>query len=408
MNEGEQFIFGDSTGNVGFIGKEGIISNKNVSEVAITNVFTHKGKTYWVDKNSTVGILGGIQRKITNEIINAVYAADIDKDWILFGTEKGNLFICNSSLKQTGKTSIPFPVLELSGYKENMISIDTSYNLKSWNLIAGSEISNKPNFNSPHGFFEYNNKLAVITQDNTLFTYSPASDALEKRVLADDSFIISGLLKNPTVIHNEGNNYYPFYDGKLSDDAVEVFEAKKVNSSERYFIYWDKDMLSIFDIENSKTVRTFKFGEGNDIHFASVRRDRLFFFFNQSMGITNPYNPGQLVVIDLQDEGLSEIKRVFLIEGTKVGIIDSDGKIIYYMLLEDRITLPIELGKPIDSAIFDDKNYKLFAKSGNELIEFNALDNNITEYIFSNGIEDFTFAEQGLYVLTKNGTIWHK
>lgn len=408
MNEGEQFIFGDSTGNVGFIGKEGIISNKNVSEVAITNVFTHKGKTYWVDKNSTVGILGGIQRKITNEIINAVYAADIDKDWILFGTEKGNLFICNSSLKQTGKTSIPLPVLELSGYKENMISLDTSYNLKSWNLIAGSEISNKPNFNSPHGFFEYDNKLAVIMPDNTLFTYSPASDVLEKRVLADDSFIISGLLKNPTVIHNEGNNYYPFYDGKLSDDAVEVFEAKKVNSSERYFIYWDKDMLSIFDIENSKTVRTFKFGEGNDIHFASVRRDRLFFFFNQSMGITNPYNPGQLVVIDLQDEGLSEIKRVFLIEGTKVGIIDSDGKIIYYMLLEDRITLPIELGKPIDSAIFDDKNYKLFAKSGNELIEFNALDNNITEYIFSNGIEDFTFAEQGLYVLTKNGTIWHK
>ncbi|MEA1882964.1 MAG: hypothetical protein U9N62_00380, partial [Thermotogota bacterium] len=408
MKEGEQFLYGDSEGNVGLIGTEGIISSKKVSDSAIRFVFSYKENTYWVDEDSSVGILGGIQRTITSEKINAIYPADIDKDWIFFGTDKGNLFICNSSLKQTGKTSIPNAVLDLNGYKENMISVDTFLNLKSWNLIAGSEISNKPNFNSPHGFFEYNNKLAVIMQDNTLFTYSPASDALEKKVLADDSFIISGLLKNPTVIYSEKNNYYPFHDGKLSDNAVEVFEAEKVNSSERYFIYWDKDMLSVFDVENSETVRTFKFGEGNNLHFASVRRDRLFFFFNQSMGITNPYNPGQLVVIDLQNEDLSEIKRVFLIEGTKLGIIDSNGKIIYYMLLEDRITLPIELGKHIDSAIFDDKNYKLFAKSGNELIGFNALDNDITEYRFSNGIEDFTFAEQGLYVLTKNGTIWHK
>ncbi len=408
LNEGEQFIFGDSAGNVGFIGKDGIINIKNVSETAITNVFTHKGNAYWVDENSTVGILGGIQRKITNEKINAVYAADIDKDWILFGTDKGNLFICNSSLKQTGKTSIPYPVMDLNGYKENMISLDTSYNLKSWNLIAGSEISNKPNFLSPHGIFTEKSKIAIMTQDNTLFTYSQNTDALEKKKLADDTFVVTELLKNPTVIHNEGKKYYPYYDGEVSEYAIEVFKSGNANSSERYFIYWNNDMLSIFDIENSKTVRTFKFGEGNDIHFASVRKDRLFFFFNQSMGITNPYNPGQLVVIDLQNEGLSEIKRVFLIEGTKLGIIDSTGKIVYYMLLEDRITLPIELDKPIDSAIFDDKNYKLFAKSGNELIVFNALDNDITEYRFSNGIEDFTFAEQGLYVLTENGTIWHK
>lgn len=245
-------------------------------------------------------------------------------------------------------------------------------------------------------------------QDNTLFTYSPNSDALEKKNLADETFIISDVLKNPTVIHNEGKKYYPFSDGKLSDYAIEVFKSGNTNSSERYFIYWDRDMLSIFDIENSKTVRTFKFGDGNDINFASVRKDRLFFFFNQSMGITNPYNPGQLVVIDLKNEGLSEIKRVFLIEGTKLGIIDSNGKIIYYMLLEDRITLPIELGKPIDSTIFDDKNYQLIAKSSNELIVFSALDNDITEYRFSNGIEDFTFTEQGLYVLAENGTIWYK
>ncbi len=408
LNEGEQFLFGDSMGNVGYIGKEGIISSKNVSESAILEVFSHKGKSYWIDENSTVGILGGIQRRITSEIINAVYPADIDKDWILFGTDKGNLYICDSTLKQTGKTSLPNAVLDLSGYKENMISIDAAYNLKSWNLIAGSEISNKPNFTSPHAMFSEKNKLSIIMQDNTLFTYSPNSDALEKKNLADETFIISDVLKNPTVIHNEGKKYYPFSDGKLSDYAIEVFKSGNTNSSERYFIYWDRDMLSIFDIENSKTVRTFKFGDGNDINFASVRKDRLFFFFNQSMGITNPYNPGQLVVIDLKNEGLSEIKRVFLIEGTKLGIIDSNGKIIYYMLLEDRITLPIELGKPIDSTIFDDKNYQLIAKSSNELIVFSALDNDITEYRFSNGIEDFTFTEQGLYVLAENGTIWYK
>jgi len=167
-------------------------------------------------------------------------------------------------------------------------------------------------------------------------------------------------------------------------------------------------MLSVFDIENSKTVRTFKFGEGNDIQFASVRRDRLFFFFNQSMGITNPYNPGQLVVIDLKNEELSQIKRVFLIEGTKLGMIDSNGKIIYYMLLEDRITLPIELGRTIDSALFDEKKSQIIAKSSNKLIVYSALDNNITEYSFSTNIEDFTFTERGLYILSENGTIWYK
>jgi len=408
MTQGDHFLFGDAKGNVGTLSTEGIINSKSCSDVPINFVFSYKGKTYWVDDNSTVGILGGIQRRITSEKIQAVYPADIDKDWIMFGTDKGNLFILNNTLTQIGKTSIPHPVRDLSGYKENMISIDEFYNLKSWNLIAGSEISNKPHFSSAYGLFSDENLLTLITTDQNVYSYTPNSDTMEKGNLPYDSFVITDILKNPPVIHSEGKKYYPFSDKKLSDYAIEVFKEGNVNSSERYFIYWDKDMLSVFDIKNSKTIRTFKFGEGNDIHFASMRKDRLFFFFNESMGITNPYNPGQLIVIDLENENLAEIKRVFLIEGTKLGILDSTGKIIYYMLLEDRITLPIELGKPIDSALYDEKNLRVITKSQNTLIIYNALDNNIAEYTFTEEIKDFTFTEQGIYVLSNNGTIWFK
>ena len=78
------------------------------------------------------------------------------------------------------------------------------------------------------------------------------------------------------------------------------------------------------------------------------------------------------------------------------------------MLLEDRITLPIEMGRTIDSAFFDEKNLRLIGKSGNVLIVYSARDNNITEYNFSNTIEDFTFTDQSIFVLTENGTIWKK
>ena len=408
LTQNEHFLFGDEKGNVGIISTEGILSSKNCSDSPIIFVFSHKGKTYWVDENSTVGILDGIQRRITTEKIQAVYPADIDKDWIMFGTDKGNLYILNNTLTQIGKTSIPHPVRELSGYKENMISIDEFYNLKSWNLIAGSEISNKPHFTSTYGLFSDNNLLTIITTDHTIYSYTPNNDIVEKGALPYESFVVTDILKNPPVIHNEGKKYYPYSNKKISDFAIEVFEEGNVNSSERYFIYWDQDMLSVFDIKNSKTIRTFKFGDGNNIHFASMRKDRLFFFFNESMGITNPYNPGQLIVIDLENEGLSEIKRVFLIEGTKLGILDSTGKIIYYMLLEDRITLPIELGKVIDSALYDEKNLRVIAKSQNTLIVYNARDNNIAEYTFSEEIKDFTFTEQGIYVLSDNGIIWYK
>ncbi|MFW5871530.1 MAG: VWA domain-containing protein, partial [bacterium] len=69
MSEGEQFLFGDAKGNVGFINRDGIVSSKNVSDVPISFVFSHKGRSYWVDDHSTVGILGDIQRTITHEKI---------------------------------------------------------------------------------------------------------------------------------------------------------------------------------------------------------------------------------------------------------------------------------------------------------------------------------------------------
>jgi hypothetical protein len=406
--EGEAFIFGDEKGFIGTITINGIQERKRVSENKITHVFSYRNNVYWVDSQSNAGILGKTSRNLTSETINAIYPADIDKDWILFGTEKGTLLILNSELKEVGKASVQNSVLSLRGYKESMISIDEKLNLESWNLIAGSVLSNKPNFMDPYSLFTSGNQLAVITEEKDLYTYKPNTDILKKIKFVDSDFEINEILKDPLVIHSDDKNYFPYINGKMYEKPVEVYRPGNVNSSEKYFMFWENDYLSVFDVENNETVRTLKFGEENIVHYASMRNDRLFFFFNQSMGITNPYNPGQVIVIDLAEEGLSEIVSVFLINGSKLGILDRTGHLVYYLLIEDRLTLPIELGSDIEEAYFVNNQMKVIAKNGNEIIVYNAMDNGIQKFIFSNTVKDFTWTTDGIYVLTVDGTIWFK
>ncbi|HOO31953.1 MAG TPA: VWA domain-containing protein [Thermotogota bacterium] len=408
LSEGTAFLFGDAKGNIGTITINGIQKKQKVSENRISHVFSYRNNIYWVDSQSNVGILGKSSKNLTSEKINAVYPADIDKDWILFGTDKGTLLITNNELKEVGKASVQNSVFSLRGYKESMISIDEKLNLESWNLIAGSVLSDKPNFMDPYSLFTSDNQLAIITDKKELYTYKPNTDTLKKTKFVNNNFEINEILKDPLIIHSEGKKYYPFINGQLYEKSIEVYKEGNVNSSEKYFMYWENDYLSVYDVENSEMVRTLKFGEENKVHYAAMRNDRLFFFFNQSMGITNPYNPGQVIVIDLAEEGIGEIVSVFLINGSKLGILDRNGHLVYYLLIEDRLTLPIELDSEIEEAYFVPSQMKLIARSGNQIITYNALDNDIQNYIFTNTVKDFTWTSEGIYILTTDGTIWFK
>jgi hypothetical protein len=126
------------------------------------------------------------------------------------------------------------------------------------------------------------------------------------------------------------------------------------------------------------------------------------------MGITNPYNPGQVIVIDLAEEGIGEIVSVFLISGSKLGILDKNGHLVYYLLIEDRLTLPIELDSTIEEAYFVQSQMKVIAKNGNQIIVYNVIDNDIKTFVFTNTVKDFTWTSEGMYVLTADGTIWFK
>ena len=405
--EAESFIFGDNAGNIGLVDPEGKSSVESVSENAITHVFWYKDNLYWVDSASFAGIVGGNKQKITGETIKDVYAADIDKEWILFGTETGALVITDKELKNTGRTSINKPVLSLTGYKENMLSIDVQYGLKSWNLIGGTAVATKPVFDEAINLFSNGKTLGLLDTNNIIYEYNPANDQLSQKRLADSDFEIQDALKRPLVVHNQGVKYYPVRGKTIPEEPVEVFVAGNVNTSEDYFLFWENDYLTLYNIEENETLRTFKFGEGNNVSFATMKNDRLFFFFNNSMGITNPYNPGQVIVIDLTNEGINEVLRTFYM-GEKLGILDQNGVVHYYLIFDDKMTMPVELGMELEEAYYNEEQMLLIGKNKDKLLLYSTMDNDIKTYTFEKEIKDFSWTQEGIYILTEDGKIWKK
>ncbi len=408
LSEAERFIFGDSSGQIGFIEDGKTVVKEKVSSSPITSVFWLKDRVFWADSVGNIGEMGGSTVKISEKGITAVYASDIEKEWIMLGTDTGNMIIVNSSLKKIGEASIgDKAVKNLRGYKENMLSVDSFSNIKSWNLNAGAVIGKKPKFNENTWLFSDNGIMYVLQKNGDFYKYDIESESVFANKIFNKQMDIAGLIKKPVVFNIDGLRYFPFLEGKLVEKALKIYEEGNVSVSGKYMMFWKNDILQIYDMKEEKTLRTFKFGEGNVVNYATMQNERLFFFFNNSFAIVNPFNPGEAVVVDISELKNDKLISAF-VYNNKLGFVDSKGMVYYYNILENKIGITIELAKSMNKAYYNSEAIKLIGFTGNTVVIYSPVDNNIENLVVSSEIVDLDWIGSRLYVLCKDGVIYEK
>jgi len=408
LTEAERFAFGDSKGQIGFIENGKITVTEKASSTPITNMFWSKDQVYWTDSEGNIGKMGGTAVKITDRPITATYAADIEKEWIMLGTESGSMIIVNPSLKKIGEASTGNKaVKDLRGYKENMLSVDSESNIKSWNLNAGAVIGKKPKFDSDTHIFSEKGIFYVLQKNGDFYTFSKDSEGVTAQKIFSKDMSIMGITKKPIVFNIDGLRYFPFLNGKLVDKALKIYEEGNVSVSDKFMMFWKDDILQIYDIKDEKTLRTFKFGDGNTVNYSTMQNERLFFFFNQSMAIVNPYNPGEAVVVDISELDNGKILEAFLYNN-KLGFVDSKGKVYYYNIIENKLGITIDLSDSLENAYYNPDAYKVIGFVDNSVVIYSVVDNNIENFKVDSDVVDLDWIGTNLYVLCSDGVIYEK
>jgi len=94
--------------------------------------------------------------------------------------------------------------------------------------------------------------------------------------------------------------------------------------------------------------------------------------------------------------------------GEKLGILDQNGVVHYYLIFDDKMTMPVELGMELEEAYYNEEQMLLIGKNKDKLLLYSTMDNDIKTYTFEKEIKDFSWTQEGIYILTEDGKIWKK
>ena len=400
----ESFVAGDEKGNLIFIRDDTVMDRKNVSNAPITQVIWFAERVFWGDASGNVGSDTGRPVKVSESAITSIYAADFEKDWVLFGTEAGQLLIYSTSLEKVAVVDLENPVRWLAGWNEFMLSINENGSIRSWNLQLGSPLATNLSLAGSMGFLSDGQNLSFVKKDGSFLTLDPQTGKTRSKKLYEASVSIDVLFKYPALIRIK-DHFFSIKEGSLGEKTLKVLDPNGVSVAEKYCISWKDDYVNIYDVLKEESIRTFQFGK--TIDWGTMVNDRLLFFFNDSFGLTNPFKPSELLVMDVPDaESLHPI--LSFIFQDRMLIASSNGQVYPYYLLTETMGMPIPVSSHFQKAYYNASRLVLIAFSGNKVYRYYPMDNNILIDTVPSQILDVDWTSSSFYALTEEGILWKK
>lgn len=395
-------VFGDESGHIGYMDEGGISGVQRVAQTPILSVSWYQNDIYWI----TTSRLGrGTRASITIDGVEpkSLYSGDFGRNWIVIGTEKGELLIYNSALEMAGKaTASRYPIDFMRGWGGAMITIDDMGEIKSWNLVSGIAVGIRSSLKDALAIFWMSPHIQVTYSDAQRVHLNPDTLRASSAQIRNITSSIQNIVYHPPFFKiNE--DWYAFDDAGLSERPLNTWPGSGLSVFSPWVVTWKEDMLQVFNTQTNRVDGTFKIGEGNIVSYAGLADRTLLFFFGNSMGIVNAFEPGQVLVVNVSDQQLGAVLHVMSYQDSFV-IVGEDG-IGYFSKDKEVFENVVKHPFPITAARYNRSRMALYGWKEEDLFQFSMAERHYTTYAFD-PILGLDWNERQLFLMTKAGEIW--
>ncbi len=404
----DSFVVGTQKGELIWLSENGIYQREFVSEQAITDVLFAYGDIYWGDKAGNMGVFKKKTMKLEAGYVTALYAPENGKNWIVVGSSSGNMYIYSSEFARLmGKANLgASPVTGIHGYMDNMMTLNQDRSLRSWNVSQIGLLTTKPPLRTAIGMYSELSTLGFITTEGNNFIIDTEKGSMLSKKLDIGTNRVEQFYKKPPVIRIN-DSFFSLQNNTLSEKSYKAYENSKLNTADKFLIFWLGDLLKVIDLETGSTIRTLKFGEPNNVTWGTMVNKRLIFFLEGKMGIVNPYKPEDLLIVDVLDERIGKIVEVFIYQDRLI-IVDENGLIHQYGMMDSKFLTPLNLSQKLTKVYYSASRLLLIGFHGNKIIRFSPVDNNIQIDFVDGIIKDIDWTEKSFFALTEDGVLWGK
>ena len=404
----DSFVIGTEKGELIWLSENGIYQREFVSEQAITEVLFAYGDIYWGDEAGNMGVFKKKTMKLEAGHVTALYAPENGKNWIVVGSSSGNMYIyANEFSRLMGKANLgDSPVTGIHGYMDNMMTVNQDRSLRSWNVSQIGLLTTKPPLRTSIGMYSELNTLGFITAEGNNFIIDTEKGSMLPKKLEIGTNRVEQFHKKPPVVR-VNDQFFSIQNNALSEKSYKAYENDKLNTADKFLIFWLGDLLKVIDLETGSTIRTLKFGEPNVVTWGTMVNKRLIFFLEGKMGIVNPYKPEDLLIVDIADENIGKIIEVFIYQDRLI-IVDENGLIHQYGMMDSKFLTPLNLSQKLTKVYYSTSRLLLIGFYGNKIIRYSPVDNNIQIDYVDGMIKDIDWTEKSFFALTEDGILWGK
>jgi WD40 repeat protein len=408
LSQTESFIIGTDQGELIWLSEKGILQREKVSQYPISEILYAYGDIYWADQDGSIGAFKKKSIRVDSGYVTSLYAPENGKNWMVIGTSIGNLYIYSNELSRLmGKANLgETPITAISGYMDNMVTISADRSIRSWNVSQISLLSTKPPFMNVLGMYSDQNMLGFVTAEGNNFVLDTVKGSLLSKRFDIGTNKVEQFIKKPPVVRIK-DSFYAIQKHALSEKSYKAYENDKLNTADKFLLFWLGDLLKVIDLETGSVIRTLKFGEPNVVSWGTMVNKRLIFFLEGKMGIVNPYKPEDLLIIDVADENIAKIIEVFIYQD-RLLIVDENGLIHQFGMIDSKFLTPINLSTKLTKVYYDTSRLLLIGYSGNTVIRYSPVDNNIDLDYVDGIIKDVESTADSFFVLTTEGVLWGK
>lgn len=408
LTQTDAFVIGTDKGELIWLSENGIYQRESVSDQAISEVLFAYGDIYWGDRSGNMGVFKKKTMRLEGGYVTSLYAPDNGKNWIVVGSSTGNLYIyANEFSRLMGKANLgETPVTGIHGYMDTMLTVNEDRSLRSWNVSQIGVLTTKPPLRHSLGMYSEQNLLGFVTTDGNNFIIDTEKGSMLPRKLDIGTSRVEQFHKKPPVIR-VNDNFYSIQKNTLSEKSYKAYENDKLNTADKFLLFWSGDLLKVIDLETGSTIRTLKFGEPNVVTWGTMVNKRLIFFLEGKMGIVNPYKPEDLLIVDVADEKIGKILEVFIYQDRLI-VVDDNGLIHQYGMMESKFLTPLNLTQKLTKVYYNSARLQLIGYYGNRIIRFSPVDNDIQVDYVQGVIKDIDWTDRSFFALTEDGILWGK
>ena len=395
-------VFGDETGAIGFVDEGGINNVQRVSNQPILSVSWYNWDIYWITQ-SRLGRGTRATIPLEGVVPIALYSGDFGKNWVVLGTGDGELLIYNSSLELAGRaTASVNPIKLIRGWAGKMISMDRQGELKTWDLGSGISAATRVGLAGSMGIFLKDAQIQVLFESGQRIQIHPQTLRVTATMIRNLRNPIQDFSYHPPMYQVQ-DEWFPHTANGISDTPIRTWIGSGLSACSPWIVTWSEDNVQVMSAETLRVERTFKFGEGNDVSFAKMVGETLVFFFRNSMGMVQAFEPGQVLVMNISEHSLGPVRTVFGYQDF-IAIVGSQ-RIAYFSTERDEFERIIPWPFEIDSARYNPSRMTLYGWKDGTLLQF-PLPSETVSVFKGESIVGLDWTDRHLYLLMESGMIW--